>query len=401
MTVRHAVSSQAGIYYHEQRNPGGSSYNAPAYLDVRGALDVAQVVRACTELVAATPALRLRFGLADSGDVGYWFSAEAPRVDVVDDEIDVVEQLRIPFDTDGGPLVRFVVGRPEKGRTSVVVLFHHLVGDGVSQALLPAKLARCIAGRVEAQSEESYDDLVARVRAAENLGRRTLADRWRARLPQQPPLLPWPEVDEGPVWHRRLRFSHADLTHLRKAASETGTTLFSAVAAVVHRVLALNGVRFPAVSAVTSLRPRGGRDDDVPGCFINQVPLFASEDAGSLRSTLRTNAEQWRADLRARAFPFLDLAAEMRERAGRGARLDRVVIGLRPLTTPDWNDGVFAYSSHLYHEYAEAKSDLSFRFFWYDEGLDCDLECAARVPAKVRQRMCDDLRRVIEVEWQG
>lgn len=400
MTARHAVSSQVGIFYHEQRNPGRGSYNAPAYLDVRGDLAVGDAVRACAELVATTPALRLRFGLTDSGEVGYWFDGSAPHVDVVDGEIDVAEQLRTPFDTDGGPLVRFVVARPEKDRTSIVVLFHHLVGDGVSQALLPVRLARCIAGRADPQPEEAYDELVSSVYAAEEIGRRTLADRWLARLPERPPLMPWPDAGVGPAGHHRLRFSRDDRANLGKLASDIGTTLFHTVAAVVHRVLALNGVRYPSVSAVTSVRPPGGQYDHIPGCFINQVPLFAPDSAGSLRSTLAANTAQWRDDLKARAFPFLDLAARMRARTGETARLDRAVIGLRPLSTPDWSDGGLEYSTHLYHEYAEAKSDLSFRFFQHDNGLDCDAEFASQVPSHVQESLCADLRRVIATEWK-
>ncbi|HVH14035.1 MAG TPA: condensation domain-containing protein, partial [Longimicrobium sp.] len=140
--------SQQRLWFLDQLEPGTALYNVPANLQVRGALSVAALEQALTEIVRRHEALRTVFRLF----------GETPRqvvlppaplslhlTDLSTQEPDaraaslktlIEEESNRPFDLAAGPLFRARLVRLAAEEHVLVVGMHHIVSDGWSLGIL-------------------------------------------------------------------------------------------------------------------------------------------------------------------------------------------------------------------------------------------------------------------------
>ena|GEM_PF-937271 len=139
---------QEGLWFRHQLDPASSAYHIGLELRLHGALDVAALARATHALVVRHEALRTRFVAEDGsprqvvdpppptarplpvvdrppGDAQRWVSAEVAR----------------PIDLRTGPLFRTPLARLAPDEHVLVVVVHHIVGDGWSTRVLARELS--------------------------------------------------------------------------------------------------------------------------------------------------------------------------------------------------------------------------------------------------------------------
>ena len=151
------TSTQKQMLIHEGRNPGTLSYHMPAILVINGKLDEHRLHTALRQLTERHEALRTSFGQAE----GRMVQRVHERVDVVCERI---EPAAFFGDDDAGQvqaacrwLKPFDLARPPLFRTAIVPLsedrhlflfdIHHLVSDGMTNAILIAELAAIYDGQ--------------------------------------------------------------------------------------------------------------------------------------------------------------------------------------------------------------------------------------------------------------
>ncbi len=143
--------AQERLWFLDRLEPGGSSYNMPLALAVRGGLSPAALEAALAEVVRRHESLRTTFGEAGGRAV----QRIAPPAPVPLPRVDlsglpeaarrgelarwIEEDVRRPFDLTRGPLLRatlFQVG----GEHALMVNMHHIVSDGWSLGVLVREL---------------------------------------------------------------------------------------------------------------------------------------------------------------------------------------------------------------------------------------------------------------------
>jgi len=140
--------AQQRLWFLEQLEPGRSTYNMPAALRIRGALDVAALERCLAELVRRHEVLRTTYE-AQGGLARQVIHApgalKLARVDVgaLPAEAREAEALRLarqeaerPFELATGPLLRTTLVRLADTEHVLVVVLHHIVSDGWSITVL-------------------------------------------------------------------------------------------------------------------------------------------------------------------------------------------------------------------------------------------------------------------------
>ena len=116
------------------------SLNFVMHCELAGELDEAALRNALGKVQARHPLLRMRL----EGDAGsLWFrpGAEAIPLRLIDAPPAAVapeaeRELHTRFDGARGPLIRCVWIRHASGHGTLLTTFHHLIGDGISGALL-------------------------------------------------------------------------------------------------------------------------------------------------------------------------------------------------------------------------------------------------------------------------
>ncbi|MFP2934551.1 condensation domain-containing protein, partial [Pyxidicoccus sp. 3LG] len=132
----------------DQLEPGSVQYNMPTALLLEGALDVAALERAFSELVHRHESLRTTFASHQGEPVQVIHPASALKLPVVDLR-DLPESQRLsearrmasedalrPFNLSTGPLMRVSVLRLGEQEFALVLNLHHIVSDGWSSGVL-------------------------------------------------------------------------------------------------------------------------------------------------------------------------------------------------------------------------------------------------------------------------
>jgi amino acid adenylation domain-containing protein len=144
-------SSQERFWFMQRLVPGGTAFNMPMLLWLRGALDAGVLARALAEIVRRHEALRTVFTRTAAGPVQTILPpapVDLPLVDLTG-ETDPRAAARAlldrdaatPFDLERGPLLRIQLARTADDEHALVLGMHHVVGDAWSLERLYSELA--------------------------------------------------------------------------------------------------------------------------------------------------------------------------------------------------------------------------------------------------------------------
>ncbi len=143
--------AQQRLWFIHQLDPASVAYNIPLAVRLRGRLDITALHATLTEVVRRHEALRTTFVVHDEQP---WQVIHAPipldlpitdLTSVADAEQVAqsisVEEARLPFDLEKGPLLRARVLRLSEEEHVLLVTMHHIVSDGWSMGVLVREVA--------------------------------------------------------------------------------------------------------------------------------------------------------------------------------------------------------------------------------------------------------------------
>src|SRR5208283_1645485 len=145
--------AQQRLWFIDQLEPGGSVYNFPAAVRLKGPLNLIALRQSLNTIVKRHEALRTTFAIVDGRPVQVIAPVLTLTLPVVDlrelpepDRESEVHRLatneaRRPFDLAEGPLVRATVLRLGENEHVGLLTMHHIVSDGWSTGILIREMA--------------------------------------------------------------------------------------------------------------------------------------------------------------------------------------------------------------------------------------------------------------------
>ncbi|HEX8275252.1 MAG TPA: amino acid adenylation domain-containing protein, partial [Longimicrobiaceae bacterium] len=294
-----ASFAQQRLWFIDRLHPGGSAYNLPFALRLRGAVDPRALRAALTGIAARHETLRTTFAEADGAAVQVIHPASPVRLPAADlralpPEAREGEARRLvaaesarPFDLGTGPLLRPLLVRLDAAEWALCVVVHHVASDGWSTAVLVREVSELYSASVEGREPRlpelpvQYADYAVwqRERLSGEALERQLA-WWRRELDGVPPALELPydrvrpsAVSEAPGGTRRMLLSPETTAALRALARGEGATAFMALLAAWQLLLArYAGTEDVAVGSVVAGRSRVELEGLI-GFFVNTLVL--------------------------------------------------------------------------------------------------------------------------------
>ncbi|MGH9237567.1 MAG: amino acid adenylation domain-containing protein [Vicinamibacterales bacterium] len=271
------------------------AYNECVALRIRGAIDVGTLRAAVQTLIARHDALRTTIApdgseqqihAAASADVAYADLTSGPEEDrdrLTDEWIRA--QMGTPFDFAVPPLMRVGVARRHTDDHVIVLICHHLIGDGQSNGLLLRELSAlysaAAAGReANLPPPPSFGEYLQARYDRESIGNsRAHEDYWRHQLADLPPPLDLPADWPRPAVKtyraarvsRRLNDELAD--GIRRFSGAHGCTVFVTLLAAYGMLLQRLASQPDVIVSIPLGGRRGGIDDRVVGCCLHVAPL--------------------------------------------------------------------------------------------------------------------------------
>ncbi|WP_405677192.1 condensation domain-containing protein [Streptomyces sp. NBC_00868] len=284
--------AQTGVWLAQQLNPDERSFNIAEYCDIEGPVDPVLFEAALREVVAATPALRARFGIGAEGLCQYiddTVDVTLHCFDLVDEpdpraaaERWMADNLAEEYDLATGPLFTWALFAIGPERTLWYRAAHHVAVDGFAFALIASHVAdvytALATGAPRSPRPPGTLEQAIAADTAYQAGEEFAQDRrfWLDRMAG------WGEVVALTDWHpTRTQASHresghlapADLDALRSAARDLDVTwpevVMAAVAVWLHRATGVRDlvVGLPVTARTEPLLRR------VPAMLTNVVPL--------------------------------------------------------------------------------------------------------------------------------
>jgi amino acid adenylation domain-containing protein len=257
-----ASFAQQRLWFLDQLEPGGSSYNIARAVRLQGPLRIPELNQALHGLIARHETLRTSFRAVDGEPVQVISASEAIDFELVDlsgmargeaeeqaREI-AAQASRSPFDISRGPLLRASVIRLDAEDHVLLLVTHHIVSDGWSMGILFRELGALYNAQVEGRSDSlpelpiQYADFALWQR--DWLKGEALQDElnyWREQLSGAPELLALPtdrarprrQSHNGGFVSRQL--SESLRSSLTKLARGEGCTLFMTMLAAFATLL--------------------------------------------------------------------------------------------------------------------------------------------------------------------
>ncbi|MFL5356299.1 amino acid adenylation domain-containing protein [Archangium sp.] len=286
--------AQQRLWFIEQLEPGGFTYNVPYALRLKGRLDRAVLERSLGEVVRRHEALRTTF-VEVNGQPVQCIAPELVLVLPVEDvegraegEVQrrVEQEARRPFDLEKGPLVRATLLRVVADEHVLVLVIHHIACDIWSLDLLLREVETLYRAFSEGQEPQLPAPPVQYVDYAkwqrEWLKGEVLESQlgwWKQQLAGAPPVLELP-VDRPRPPVQTFRGSHlvkplppALAGAVKELSHKEGVTLFMAFLAAYQALLA----RYSGQSDIVMGTPISGRNrrevEGLIGFFLNTLPL--------------------------------------------------------------------------------------------------------------------------------
>jgi amino acid adenylation domain-containing protein len=286
--------AQERMWLLDQMSPGGSAFNMPFPLRLRGNLDADLLERALAVLEERHESLRtifpIRGGTAEQEVLEPGFRLR--RVDFsalpAEQREKRAAELRdrdaaAPFDLEAGPLFRATLVHLADGEYLLLPTFHHAIFDGWSSGLFFRELGELLAAGRQPEPREPG----ARYRDFAAWQRKLLQDErlekelayWRHELEGAAPLLALPlDRARPPQSQQRGAFEHAKVgadmaAGLRRLAAEKSSPLFPlllcAWQVLLHR---LSGQEDILVGIPSADRPRVELENTI-GLFLNTLVI--------------------------------------------------------------------------------------------------------------------------------
>ncbi|WP_078588342.1 MULTISPECIES: amino acid adenylation domain-containing protein [Streptomyces] len=297
--------AQRGLWFLHRLEGPSPTYNIPLALTLTGPLDRAALTLALGDLTARHEVLRTVYGEEPDGAPYQRILAPAP-IELHDGTGEMTEAVRYAFDLTAEPPLRATLFGHGPERHTLLLLLHHIAGDGASTTPLLHDLAAAYTARhtghapvltpltVQFADHAAWQrQLLGTVDAPTPLAVRQ-TEHWRtalAGLPDQldlPTDRPRPPVaghDGATVPFALGAEAHTALTAL---ARSTGSTVFTAVQAGLAALLTRHGCG----TDIPVGTPLAGREDDqtaaLVGYFVNSVVLRTDTSGDpSFRELLR------------------------------------------------------------------------------------------------------------------
>ncbi|WNG39137.1 amino acid adenylation domain-containing protein [Archangium violaceum] len=201
--------AQERMWFLQQLRPDSHAYHIDGAVEVEGPLQADALEQALRWLLNRHPVLRLSVPSQEGSP------APVPRpvpdrvlqreslADLPDQEARLAERLRQevdkPFDMAQGPLFRFWLWRLSPERHALLLVFHHLLVDGLSMGILVRELGQAYSAFLQHQQPTlpavglDNSDVASWQRTPALLAReQAQLDYWRRQLSDAPPLLQLP-----------------------------------------------------------------------------------------------------------------------------------------------------------------------------------------------------------------
>ncbi|HSG38583.1 MAG TPA: condensation domain-containing protein, partial [Thermoanaerobaculia bacterium] len=292
--------AQERLWFLEQLAPGGSAYNIPVAVRLRGRLRADLLGRSLSEIARRHEVLRSSFP-AVGGRPALRIASALPldpaRVDLTglpaglrEEEaagLASAEAVR-PFDLERGPLARTALLRLSEDEHVLLLNLHHAVADGGSVEILLRELGALYREEPLPEPPVQYADFAAWQRSwlsGENLENQIAW--WREHLDGAPAVLDLPADRPRPAapsqeggWHP-VRLPAGLTRELADLGQREGATLFMVVLAGLDALLH----RYTGQDDLVVGTPVGGRDaletEGLIGLFVNSLALRARGVAGA------------------------------------------------------------------------------------------------------------------------
>ncbi|GMU10103.1 non-ribosomal peptide synthetase/type I polyketide synthase [Corallococcus caeni] len=391
--------AQQRLWLIEQIEPGGTAYNIPTVLRVRGRLDRSALGRSFSGLVERHESLRTVFATHDGEPVQVIqppTEFALPEVDL-SDAPDAERAARVrqraeaetqrPFNLAEGPLLRALLLRVGEEEHVLVVTMHHIVSDGWSMALLVREVASLYAAFSSglppslAPLPLQYADFASWQRQwlqGDVLSRQL--DFWRQHLLGAPALLelptdrPRPAVQSSRGAYVPVQLPQPLTSRLLTFCQQQGATPFMALLALWQLLLSrYSGQHDLSVGAPIAGRTRA-ETEGLIGFFVNTLVLRSRISPHlSFRHLLSQVRATTLAAFEHQHLPFEKLVEELQpQRSLRHSPLFQVMFTLR--NTPDAaiqvDGGASALElSPVESDVVAAKFDLNLSLAETPEGL--------------------------------
>jgi FkbH-like protein len=293
--------AQQQLWLVDQMDPGNIAYNIACPLRLSGALDVAALQQSLDEIARRHESLHTTVALVNGQpvqNIAHPSPLSLPLVDLSHlPEIERVAQAqrlsrdraRQPFDLATGPLWRATLFRLAGTEHLLLLIIHHIAGDGWSLGVLLRELAALYQAFASGQPSPlanlpiQYADYAVWQRAW--LRNETLADKidfWRERLGDMPLVLnlptdrPRPPLQTFQGAREPLLLSRASSEALQTFSRREGVTLFMTLLAAFKALLyGYTGQSDLVVGSPIANRHRS-ETEGLIGYFVNTIVLRTS-----------------------------------------------------------------------------------------------------------------------------
>ncbi|MCP4669056.1 MAG: hypothetical protein GY849_22190, partial [Deltaproteobacteria bacterium] len=144
--------AQKRMYLLQEMDPGGVSYNMPQLFPVPAGMDKERLETILATLILRHESLRTSFVLVDDEPVQRVYDDVDFSIETAGTEAGFTR----PFDLSRAPLLRAVIlpASPASPSSLLLIDMHHIISDGVSQAVLEEEFARLCSDDADARGLE-------------------------------------------------------------------------------------------------------------------------------------------------------------------------------------------------------------------------------------------------------
>ena len=329
--------AQQRLWFLDQLESGNTSYNVPAAVRLRGALDVNALQRALDEVVRRHETLRVSFPTVNGEPVQFITPTLELPLDLIDlggleerEQEPLVasyakEWMSFPFDLGRGPLARVRLLRLGEAEHVLLFCMHHIIGDVWSMSVLVSEWAKLYDAFSREQPSPleplpfQYADYTVWQREwlqGDVLEKQL--DYWRKQLADAPTLLSLP-TDKPRVNQSfegkqlMVALPEALSTEIKALSRREGATLFMTLLAAFGATLSYHARQTDMLIGTPIANRREAGVENLIGFFVNTLVLRLNLSDDPAFSELLARVREVSFDALAHPdVPFEKLVEELR-----------------------------------------------------------------------------------------